>query len=54
MLPSGNDASVVIAEGIGTLLYYEETENFDLIKNVENLELEIKKCDIKTFSNDLI
>lgn len=43
MLPSGNDAAIVLAEGIGYLMYLEEMEEFDKIKEIVRIPVKIRR-----------
>lgn len=43
MLPSGNDAAAVLAEGIGTMLYMEENDEKEKIKELKRIMVKTKK-----------
>ena len=52
MLPSGNDASLVLAEGIGTILYFEEIEERSKIESLKTIPLKIKKKNKISITSD--
>ena len=39
MLPSGNDAAIALSEAVGVLLYFEEIDEIDKIRNTNHINI---------------
>jgi len=39
MLPSGNDAAIALSEAVGVLLYFEEIDEIDKIRNTDHINI---------------